>query len=290
MDAPTETNDGIQPFLNVGEYLLKQGFSAPEAYAKDIQNGLILLEDLGDDLLARVCAQNPALERTVYGASVDTLVALQNCASLPDVPKYEAGDYLREANLLTGWYLPAVTGKPVSTAMQSEYSALVEQACAEIEPQPPCLVLRDYHAENLLWLPQRNGVRRIGLLDYQDALIGHPAYDLVSLLEDARRDTDLNLQQDMIDRYLKATGLERRSFLRAYATLGAQRNLKIIGIFSRLCLRDGKCDYLDLISRVWEHLQKDLSHSDLSDMRQWVNRNVPPPDPPALSRIRERLL
>lgn len=290
MDAPIETNESIQPFLNVGEHLLKQGFSAPQAYAEDIQNGLVLLEDLGDDLLARVCAQNPALERTVYGASVDALVALQNCASLPDVPKYDADVYLREANLLTGWYLPAVTGTPVSKATQSEYSNLVKQACGAIEPRPPCLVLRDYHAENLLWLPQRDGVRRIGLLDYQDALIGHPAYDLVSLLEDARRDTDLNLQQDMIDRYLKATGLDRRSFLRAYATLGAQRNLKIIGIFSRLCIRDGKCDYLDLISRVWAHLQKDLSHPDLSDMRQWVNLHVPPPDPPALLRIRERLV
>ena len=289
MDAPKETGESVIPFLTVGSYLLKQGFSAPEIYAQDIQNGLILLEDMGDDLLARVCAQDPELERLTYSASVGTLVALQNCKLLPDVPAYDTDVYLREANLLTDWYLPAATGEPVGAVKQAEYSDLIGRACAGIAAQKPCLVLRDYHAENLLWLPLRKDARRIALLDFQDALIGHPAYDLVSLLEDARRDTTTTLRHEMIDRYLNATGHNRTSFMRAYATLGAQRNLKIIGIFSRLCLRDGKCGYLDLIPRVWAHLQNDLSHPDLSDLRNWVINNVPPPIRQTLSQIRDRL-
>ena len=286
MDAPAEKGEDIRPFLKVGRYLLTQGLSAPEIYAEDESKGLILLEDLGDDLLARVCAKDPRSEAGLYQASVDLLAELVKSPNLPDVPPYDQATYQREADLLTKWYLPAVTGRKTSDAVQGRYTGLIQSACRAITPENPCLVLRDYHAENLLWLPDRSPPQCIGLLDFQDALIGHPAYDLVSLLEDARRDTGPALRTDMIARFLAATGFEPEAFHRAYATLGAQRNLKIIGIFSRLCLRDGKAGYVDLIPRVWAHLMRDLAHPALADLKSWVAENVPAPDKQALDLIR----
>ena len=145
--------------------------------------------------------------------------------------------------------------------------------------------MRDYHAENLIWLPKRSGINRVGLLDYQDALAGHPAYDLVSLLEDARRDTSSDLQKNMINKYISNSDLNNEEFLMAYNLLGAQRNIKIIGIFSRLSLRDKKSNYIDLIPRVWNHLINNLNHEACSDLKQWVNKNVPYPNHIVLQKL-----
>ena len=181
----------------------------------------------------------------------------------------------------------AETEMPGLMSLRAEFGDLVARACAFTLSERPCLVLRDYHAENLLWLPDRDGVKNVGLLDFQDALIGHPAYDLVSLLEDARRDTDPELRSAMIRRYLSLTGLDQTDFHRAYAVLGAQRNLKIIGIFTRLWIRDGKPVYLDKIPRVWDHVQRDLAHPDLVELKNWIARHVPAPDQSILNRIRK---
>jgi aminoglycoside/choline kinase family phosphotransferase len=146
-------------------------------------------------------------------------------------------------------------------------------------------VYRDYHAENLIRLPERAGVAGIGLLDYQDLLIGHPAYDVVSLLGDARRDIAADLAGAMLDRYLARSGLERDGFVAAAHVLGAQRNLKIVGLFTRLCRRDGKARYIELLPRVWRLLVADLEHPDLARLSEWVRRNVPPPDAAAMARL-----
>jgi aminoglycoside/choline kinase family phosphotransferase len=138
--------------------------------------------------------------------------------------------------------------------------------------------MRDYHAENLIWLPKRSAIKRVGLLDYQDALAGHPAYDLVSLLEDARRDTSSDLQKNMLNRYISKTELDAEEFVTAYNLLGAQRNIKIIGIFSRLSLRDKKSSYVNLIPRVWDHLMNNLNHKACSHLKQWISQNVPYPN------------
>ncbi|MFT6775685.1 MAG: aminoglycoside/choline kinase family phosphotransferase [Paracoccaceae bacterium] len=164
-------------------------------------------------------------------------------------------------------------------------------ACTPVAVNDPAapgaaLVLRDYHAENLIWLPDRAGPARVGLLDHQDALIGHPAYDLASVLEDARRDTSPTLRAAMLARYCAATGADPDTFGAAFAILAAQRNLKIVGIFARLCIRDGKPSYVDLIPRVWAHLARDLAHPALADLAQFVAAHVPPPDAPVLARLR----
>ena len=147
------------------------------------------------------------------------------------------------------------------------------------------VVLRDYHAENLIWLPERSGAARVGLLDYQDALEGPPAYDLVSLLEDARRDTSAELRDAMIRQYCEATGQSEAAILAQSALCGAQRNLKILGLFVRLSQTAGKHAYLDLLPRVWGHLQRNLAHPALADLQTWVTTNVPPPDPQKLKKV-----
>jgi aminoglycoside/choline kinase family phosphotransferase len=191
----------------------------------------------------------------------------------------------REARLVPEWYLPAATGCPVPDGLADEYEALTAAAFAPALEHPPVAVLRDYHAENLVWLPDRAGHARVGLLDYQDMLTGHPAYDVVSLLEDARRDTAPGLRAAMLDRYLAASGAEPEHFRLAAHVLAAQRNLKILGLFTRLARRDGKPRYVGLLPRVWDHLRRDLAHPALTPLRAWVARHLPAPDPLVRARI-----
>ncbi len=292
MDAPPERGEDVRPFLAVTRWLRDGGLSAPRPLASDLDAGLLLLEDLGDDLFVRHLARRPAEEATLYGAAVDLLAGLANAPPPPrigdgaaamELAPYDAAVLAREAALFTGWWLPAVS--TVSPAMATDYAGLVAEATAAVAPAREVLVLRDYHAENLLWLPGRAGAARVGLLDYQDALAGHAAYDLVSLLEDARRDTTPELQAAMVARYLRARPqLDQDAFRMAYAVLGAQRNLKIIGIFARLARRNGKARYLGLIPRVWRHLQGDLAHPALAPLAAWIARHAPAPEPAVLAR------
>ncbi|MFT4716487.1 MAG: aminoglycoside/choline kinase family phosphotransferase [Paracoccaceae bacterium] len=287
MDAPPESGEDTAPFLNIAAYLSKTGFSAPEIYAEDAPNGLILMEDLGDDLYSRVCEKTPAVEHLLYSTAVDALAELHR-QPLPDgLLHYSEDIYVRESELVTDWYIPAITGQKTPTDIQSEYGALIRLTCNQLQNDQSVCVLRDYHAENLLWLPKRSGIARVGQLDFQDALLGHRAYDLVSLLEDARRDTSRDLQQAMFTHYLDQTGLSHDTFARDYACLGAQRNLKIIGIFARLCRRDLKPDYVDLIPRVWAHLMHDLSHPSLVGLKEFVTRYIPAPTEGILAQIKK---
>ncbi len=286
MDAPPEKGEDVRPFVSVTRHLREAGLSAPEVLAEDAAAGLLLLEDLGDDLYARVCARDPSLEPCLYAAAIDLLAGFHRHPPPAGLPPYDLAAYLAEAELITGWYLPAATGTGTPPDLAAEYRALITGLCAPLDPVRDVLVMRDYHAENLLWLPERTGIGRVGLLDYQDALAGHPAYDLVSLLEDARRDTSPALQEAMIARYLAATGADPEAFRLAYATLGAQRNLKIIGIFTRLWKRDGKPAYLDHLPRLWTHLARDLAHPALAPLKRWVTANLPEPTADIRARIK----
>jgi len=294
MDAPPERGEDVRPFVAVTHWLRQQGLSAPEVLDADTGQGLVVLEDLGDGLYVRLLEREPGREAELYGAAVDLLA---NLAAVPapakigpprcrlDLPPYDAAVLAREAALIRQWWMPAAGADP-SVELAAEFDAMVAAATAAFEPARGVVVLRDYHAENLIWLPGRAGNARVGLLDYQDALAGHAAYDLVSLLEDARRDTSDALQEAMIARYLGCRpGLDGQAFRAAYSALGAQRNLKIVGIFARLAIRDGKPRYLDLIPRVWGHLMRDLSHPALAGLARWVARHVPPPEPAALARV-----
>ena len=288
MDVPPESGMRIEPFLAVGAWLRAGGFSAPAVHAADPEAGLALLEDLGDDLYVRLCAGDATREAELYAAAVDALADIQR-RPLPagawTPPPYDRAFLMREVALVPEWYIPAATGGAPARALVAEYEALCEAAVATVADARDAPVLRDYHAENLLWLPARAGPARVGILDFQDMLAGHPAYDLVSLLADARRDVPDALRAAMTERYLAATGTERAPFLRAAATLSVQRNLKILGLFTRLCRRDGKPRYLAHLPRVWGNLVRDLAHPDLAPLAAFVRRHVPAPEAGVLARI-----
>jgi N-acetylmuramate 1-kinase len=266
MDAPPPHEDP-KPFINIACYLSNAGFRAPQIYGKDLERGLVLIEDFGDVRMREFLDDNPADEIRIYKQAIDTLIDLKG-APAADVPPYDEAAYLREVRLLIEWYMPAMKLAVDEVA----YNALWVKALTPITqaPRTKVTVLRDYHAENIMLL--EDGAQ--GIIDFQDALVGHPAYDLVSLLQDARRDVSADLERAMFDYYIAATQTDA-SFGHSYALLGAQRNTKIIGIFTRLWKRDGKPRYLDFLPRMWGLLERDLQHPELADLKEWFDIHIP---------------
>ena len=271
MDAPPEHED-IGPFLSIAGHLLDRGFLPPRPLAINRQTGLLLLEDFGDERVGPVLMREPSREREIYESAVDTLAKLAAEPAPEDIPPYDEEAMTREVALLPDWYAPALSLEVDRDGYYAAWGESWHDVLAEVERRP-VLVLRDYHADNLMVLPGR---RELGLLDFQDALAGHPAYDLVSLLQDARRDVSPVLEEAMLERYVDAAGVEDAERFRAhYEVLGAQRNTKILGIFTRLWKRDGKSHYLPLQPRVWGYLERNLAHPALAPVRDWFDRNLP---------------
>ncbi|MEH3046917.1 aminoglycoside phosphotransferase family protein [Sphingomonas adhaesiva] len=266
MDAPPPHEDP-RPFVEVARWLTDRSFAAPAILATDLERGFVLLQDFGDARMRETVDAEPHATLPLYEAAVDLLVALR-AHPAGDWRPYDRAELQREAGLLTEWYCPAVGVVPDVAG----YVAAWDQVLSRAAPQAPVTVLRDYHAENLMLV---GADRTLGLLDFQDALAGHPAYDLVSLLQDARRDVDPSLEEAMLARYRAATG-EGDAFMDAYHVLGAQRNAKIIGIFTRLWKRDGKPRYPALCPRVWGYLERDLTHPVLAPVARWFAANLPP--------------
>ena len=272
----------LNAFVEVANALRAAGLSAPEIYAANAAAGLALIEDLGDDLFARAVHHED--EGMLYAHAVDALVALRNAEIEPvETSEYTLLDYdatalSAEASLLTEWYWPLKKDSPIDLELKAEYDEIWTTVLQSLSP-PHIMVLRDFHAENLLWLPDRAGAKRVGLIDFQDALYGHAAYDLVSLLEDARRDVDADLAQAMIDLYTDQAkhidSFDKAQFLNDYAILAAQRNAKILGIFARLAKRDHKPRYLDLLPRVEGHFRKDLARPALAPIASFFKRHMP---------------
>lgn len=284
MDAPPDKGEDVSPFVRIGTHLRSLGFSAPNIFAEDRQNGFLLLEDLGDALFARVAEADATIEPDIYRAAVDLLCELHTHPVPTGIRRYDAPMMTSLSALAFDWYLPAAKGNdPDAKAM---FSAVFEPLLTQHATAPEVLILRDFHAENLLWLPERSGVARVGLLDFQDALAGHRSYDLISLLEDARRDVPDALRQELFDRYVRQTGQDPQQFAAAAAVIAAQRNLRIVGVFARLCCRDGKAGYVDLLPRVWAHLMSDLSHPALGGVKELILNRLPPPDETVRNRIK----
>lgn len=270
MHAPPPHEDPA-PFLHVAHWLNGHGMRAPAILAEDAAEGWVLTEDFGNDRMRDWLDANPGEERAAYEAAVHALAALHRLPPGPFAP-YDIAVYQREAALLTEWWCPA-QGLAVDT---EGYAAAWEAVMAPVlaRQNPGVTVLRDYHAENIMLLGGKAGAPQ-GLIDFQDALVGHPAYDLVSLLQDARRDVDVHLETAMLLHYSAAIGGADDDFLADYATLGAQRNTKIVGIFTRLNARDGKPRYLAMIPRVWAALERDLAHPALEPVAAWFDANIP---------------
>jgi N-acetylmuramate 1-kinase len=264
MHAPPPHEDP-KPFVDVTRYLLDHDFRAPAIYAEDMGQGLLLLEDFGDRRMREHLDDNPVDEEAVYRHAIDTLVRLEH-APVANIAPYDEAVYVRETGLLAEWYCPAM-GIAVDDAA---YDQMWADALAPIMTgAPKVTVLRDYHAENIMLLD--DGAQ--GLIDYQDALIGHPAYDLVSILQDARRDVSPELEGKMLAHYRQAASPDY-DFDLHYALLGAQRNAKIIGIFTRLWKRDGKARYLDFLPRMWGLLERDLAHPGLASLKHWFDVTI----------------
>ncbi|MEL6609823.1 MAG: phosphotransferase [Pseudomonadota bacterium] len=279
MDAPKERGEDTRPFLAIARVLSDQGLSAPRILAQDTGTGVLLLEDLGDALFARWLDDRPGDEMRLYSAAIDCLVALHNAPAPADVAPY-GPEMPALAALAVTWY----AGRADTDDLRDHVARALEATQSDEE----VLVLRDFHAENLLWLPDRASPADVGLLDFQDARLGHPAYDLASLLRDARRDVGQDVQEAMIARYVQARGLDADAFTAAFAVQSAQRNLRILGVFARLSLHFGKPHYVDLIPRVWRNLMADLRHPVLADLAESISRTLPPPDPTHLKDLKDR--
>ena len=278
MDAPPPQED-VAPYVTISTLLRDLGFSAPAILAENRVVGFLLIEDFGDDTYTRLLARG-ANEAALYTLAIDTLIELQRAAGardFADLPSYDAARLLAEAALLVDWYIPAIIGMPLGDGLRQEYLALWRAVLPLAALPADTLVLRDYHVGNLMLLPDRFGVRGCGLLDFQDAVRGPPSYDLVSLLEDARRDVGVELRRAMTERYLAAfPNVDRSAFLCSAAILAAQRNCKILGIFTRLWKRDDKPGYLVHLPRVWRLLERDLAHPALAPIAEWLDHYLPP--------------
>lgn len=278
MNAPPPY-ERIGPFMQITNVLRDLGLSAPEMYASDEAQGFLLLEDLGDDAFTRVLSGAPQEEAVLYRAAMDALMALQKryaqLAQKPVLEPYDNAVYLREVALFSDWFLPQVAGREVALQVREEFLALWQGLLTQCPLQQSVLVHRDFHADNLLWLPQREAEARVGMIDYQDALLGDSLYDVVSLLEDARRDVTDALAETELARFIEKSGGDAAELRYRYAVLGAQRNMKIVGIFTRLSVRDGKSQYLNFLPRVWRYLQQDMAHPGLKPLLKFVEKHVP---------------
>jgi aminoglycoside/choline kinase family phosphotransferase len=271
MDAPPPQEDP-RPFISVAEWLVSVGLSAPEILAHDLERGLLLLGDFGDDRLREALDLAPNREPELYQLATDVLVHLHGHSPMEGLPVHGLSQWLDEVMLFQDCVCLAVDLEVDVEGYRSAWTEVLGPIAND--GLGPVTVLRDYHAENIMLVEGRDGVAHLGLLDFQDALAGHPAYDLASVLEDARRDVPPVLEQAMIDRYVAATGQDEL-FERAYWALAAQHNTRILGVFTRLWKRDNKPGYRRFQPRMWGLLERDLEHSALTPVRDWFDANVP---------------
>ena len=270
MDAPPPHEDP-RPFVAVAEWLSSIGLAAPDILARDLDQGLLLLADLGNDRLRERLDEEGDREAELYEIATDVLIHLHRHAPMPGLPVHGLDQWLDELALFTDWYCPALDVEVDAQGYREAWRQVLAPVAAD--GLAPVTVLRDYHAENVMLIEGRSGVAHFGLLDFQDALSGHPAYDLASVLEDARRDVSPAIERAMLDRYIAATG-HGAAFERAYWALAAQRNPRILGVFVRLWKRDGKPGYRKFQPRMWGLLERDLAHPALRPVKAWFDANV----------------
>ncbi len=278
MDAPPPQED-VRPFIVIAKHLVSLGLSAPRILAEDADNGFLLLEDLGDETYTRLL-EGGHNEQSLYELAVDALIHLHNRPVDEAVPAgiddYAEDRLLEEVDRLHVWYLPLVGAEQLSDEARQAYTKVWRDLLPQAWSAPLSLVLFDYHVDNLLLLDDRSGVAACGLLDFQDGVRGPVTYDLMSLLEDARRDIDPALVNAMKQRYLTAfSHIEKDAFDLSWAVMAAQRHIRVIGTFARLKLRDDKPHYLVHMPRLWRYMDACLTHPALAPLKQWLDEHVP---------------
>lgn len=289
MDASADATGSSARFAAMSRWLTKAGFSAPVVFAADLPLELLLVEDFGDAVFARVLDTAPAREIELYSAVAEFLADLQRHAPPRDLPRLLGPDLGQLTALLLDWYIPGMGGSRPAIARQ--IPDLITGLYGRLAGDARLVTsLRDFHAENVIWLSARQGPARLGLLDFQDAVAAHPAYDLVSFLQDARRDLAPTTESATIDLFCKLTCRDPASFAPIYALIGAQRALRILGVFARLILHAGKPRYAQFMPRVWRHLRTNLAHPVLSDLAEAVQDSVPEPTPDRIDSLVTRCL
>ena len=280
--------EGVRPFVAIAGALDATGLSAPRIDAQDLNGGLLITEDFGDRVFGSEM-QSATPQADLWRAGVDTLVALRAhtppMMTLGDgttvtVPLYDAQALGIETELLLDWYWPALHGTSAPSAVRADYMHIWSTIFDRLATLPQGWALRDYHSPNLLWLPDRPAPRNVGIIDFQDAQAGPHAYDLVSLLQDARVDVSAELEAELLTHYCdrvaaRDPAFNQLSFRWSFAALGAQRNCKILGIFARLAHRDGKPAYLAHIPRIWAYLARDLAHPEMAPLHAWFSTAFP---------------
>ncbi|WP_299378924.1 phosphotransferase [uncultured Kiloniella sp.] len=281
MDAPPGIAEPVAVFAKVGRHLLSCGVSTPVIHREDIENGFLLLEDFGDNTYAKLLNAGWDEEK-LYELAVDVLVTMHSSEKLAqiDMPPYDLAFLIKEALIMADWYVPSIKGEALSLEARQAYVSAWCQVFKSLPLLPTTLVLRDFHIDNLMILNGREGVASCGLLDFQTAVLGAAPYDLMSLVEDARRDIDEGLRTRMIDRYLKAMEIDRDSdvgkvFMSWYYALSAQRHAKVLGLFTRLYSRDQKDAYLKHVTRVSSLMDSSLQNNILEPVKSWFDRYFP---------------
>jgi N-acetylmuramate 1-kinase len=278
--------EDVKPFVAMSKGLSAEGFSAPAILAMDLKAGLLLTEDFGQETV--LIDGKPDIERYLTAAE---LLAKLHAKTLPDrlpvtdgvehkIPVYDLDALLIEVELMLDWYLPYRGKGGLAASARGTFVNLWKALLTEVTMAPRTWVLRDYHSPNLMWLPERTGTDRIGLIDFQDAVMGHPAYDLASLAQDARVDLPDGLELRLLGAYVTLrrqddAAFNMATFARDYATMAAQRNTKILGIFARLNQRDGKPGYLKHLPRIESYVRSSLAHPALAGLREWYQTHVP---------------
>jgi len=289
--AAVHLAEDVKPFVAIDNGLRARGLSAPSIHHADLDAGFLITEDFGNEGFIEGTPPRPIAER--YQAAVDVLVALHR-ETLPEVlplarqityalPTLDTDAMLVEVGLMLEWYLPDRGAEPANE-MRAEFVTAWRDLLGKAAAMPKTWVMRDFHSPNLIWLGERSGISKVGIIDFQDAVLGPPAYDLVSLLQDARIDVPEQLELALLTRYIKARhtaddSFDPAGFAEIYAIMSAQRNTRLLGTFARLNRRDGKPQYLRHQPRIWTYLSRSLAHPVLSGLREWYSANVPPPGP-----------
>lgn len=282
MDARNDRPDGVIDFVRVDNHLRGLGISAPEILAQS--HNELLLEDLGDGLFSSILKKRPQLEKELYTSAADLLIKAQQEPAPKNTPILDPETMTQAISPVFDAYLAGATG----TTNQNAKTKIMETLKPILEktfPETPRLLLRDFHAENLIWLPDRNGLERAGVLDFQDAQLGHHAYDIASLLEDTRRDVSDETRTHVLEYFVDKLEVDSEFFMEGFFAQAAQRNIRIIGVLANLAHNHGKHRYLALLPRVWNHLQGDLEHPSLHELRELVNEAIPSPSPAILTRL-----